>query len=88
MQLESNKIKQAYRKQAEAEGKKNNKDYRLSHMIIRSLASKGSRYNARQQAKLKETKNKIKAASAEIRKQAQQTLKEVKDLTGLMNVRF
>jgi len=36
----------------------------------------------------KDVKNQIKASSAEIRKQAQQTLKEVKDLTGLMNVRF
>jgi len=36
----------------------------------------------------KEIKYQIKASSAEIRKQAQQTLKEVKDLTGLMNVRF
>ena len=36
----------------------------------------------------KEIKNKIKYASAEIRKRAQQTIKEVKELTGLMNVRF
>ena len=36
----------------------------------------------------KNIKNRIKQSSAEIRKQAQQTLKEVKDLTGLMNVRF
>ena len=36
----------------------------------------------------KEVKNQIKASSAEIRKRAQQTIKEVKDLTGLINVRF
>lgn len=33
-------------------------------------------------------KDKIKASSSEIRKVAQETLKEVKDLTGLMNIRF
>jgi len=36
----------------------------------------------------KEVKNIIKQSSYEIRKKAQQTLKEVKDLTGLLNVRF
>jgi len=36
----------------------------------------------------KEVKNKIKQSSYEIRKVAQQTLKEVKDLSGLINVRF
>jgi len=40
------------------------------------------------QANKKEVKNQIKASSANIRKQAQQTLFEVKELTGLMNVRF
>ena len=39
-------------------------------------------------ANKKEVKNQIKAASFEIRKQAQQTVKDVKELTGLMNVRF
>jgi len=39
-------------------------------------------------ANKKEIKNQIKASSFEIRKQAQQTLKDVKELTGLMNVRF
>jgi tryptophanyl-tRNA synthetase len=39
-------------------------------------------------ANKKEIKNQIKASSWEIRKRAQQTIKEVKDLTGLMNVRF
>lgn len=36
----------------------------------------------------KGVKNLIKASSAEIRKRAQQTVKEVKELTGLLNVRF
>lgn len=36
----------------------------------------------------KELKNKIKHSSFEIRKKAQETIKEVKDLVGLMNVRF
>ena len=36
----------------------------------------------------KAVKNQIKASSYEIRKRAQQTLKEVKDLTGLINVRY
>jgi tryptophanyl-tRNA synthetase len=36
----------------------------------------------------KDIKNKIKHSSYEIRKTAQQTIKEVKELTGLMNVRF
>lgn len=39
-------------------------------------------------ANKKEVKNQIKASSYEIRKRAQQTVKDVKDLTGLMNVRF
>lgn len=39
-------------------------------------------------ANKKEVKNQIKASSYEIRKRAQQTIKEVKELTGLMNVRF
>ncbi len=36
----------------------------------------------------KEIKNQIKQSSYEIRKIAQQTIKEVKELTGLLNVRF
>lgn len=36
----------------------------------------------------KAVKNLIKASSAEIRKRAQETVKEVKELTGLLNVRF
>jgi tryptophanyl-tRNA synthetase len=40
------------------------------------------------QADKKAVKNQIKASSTEIRKRAQQTVKEVKDLVGLANVRF
>ncbi len=36
----------------------------------------------------KEVKNQIKAFSAQTRKRAQETIKEVKDLTGLLNVKF
>jgi tryptophanyl-tRNA synthetase len=36
----------------------------------------------------KDIKNQIKASSAAIRVQAQQTIKEVKDLVGLANVKF
>ena len=39
-------------------------------------------------ANRKEVKNQIKASSYEIRKIAQQTIKEVKELSGLTNVRF
>ncbi len=39
-------------------------------------------------ANRKEVKNEIKASSFEIRKKAQETIKEVKDLVGLQNVRF
>jgi len=39
-------------------------------------------------ANRKEVKNQIKASSFEIRKKAQETIKEVKDLVGLQNVRF
>ena len=40
------------------------------------------------EANKKELKSQIKASSSEIRKRAQETLKEVKDLLGLMNVRY
>lgn len=39
-------------------------------------------------ANKKEVKNQVKASSAAIRAQAQQTVKEVKDLCGLSNVKF
>lgn len=40
------------------------------------------------QADKKAVKNQIKASSAEIRQRAQKTLREVKELTGLLNVRM
>ena len=40
------------------------------------------------QAHKKEVKEQIKASSAQIRKRAQETVKEVKELAGLMNVKF
>jgi tryptophanyl-tRNA synthetase len=40
------------------------------------------------QANKKEVKNQIKHSTFEIRKRAQQTVKEVKELAGLMNVKF
>ena len=39
-------------------------------------------------ANKKEVKNQVKASSAEIRKRAQETIKQVKDLAGLLNVKF
>lgn len=39
-------------------------------------------------ANKKEVKNQIKASSATIRQRAQETIREVKELAGLMNVRF
>jgi tryptophanyl-tRNA synthetase len=39
-------------------------------------------------ANKKEIKNQIKESAANIRKIAQETLKEVKELSGLQNVRF
>lgn len=39
-------------------------------------------------ANKKEVKNQVKAAAAEIRKRAQQTIKDVKELTGLQNARM
>jgi len=39
-------------------------------------------------ANKKEVKNQIKQSSWEIRKIAQETIKNVKDLTGLLNVRY
>ena len=39
-------------------------------------------------ANRKDIKNQIKASSAEIRKRAQETVREVKELTGLLNVKY
>ena len=63
----------------------------LKQAVADALVEKTTIFRVRKaelQSNKKEIKNKIKHASYEIRKQAQATLKEVKDLTGLMNVRF
>ena len=63
----------------------------LKQAVADALVEKTTIFRANKaelQKNKKDIKNKIKYASAEIRKQAQATLKEVKDLTGLMNVRF
>ena len=53
-----------------------------------ALSSTFREHKAELQANKKEIKNQIKGSTWEIRKRAQQTIKDVKDLTGLMNVRF
>lgn len=63
----------------------------LKNAAADSLVQVSTPFIAKKQelnANKKEVKNKIKASSAEIRKVAQQTLKEVKELAGLLNVRF
>ena len=63
----------------------------LKQAVADAIVEKTTIFRSRKaelQQNKKEIKNKIKYASMEIRKQAQATLKEVKDLTGLMNVRF
>jgi len=63
----------------------------LKQAVADALVELSTQFRERKaalQADKKEVKNKIKASSAEIRKQAQQTIKDVKELTGLMNVRF
>ncbi len=63
----------------------------LKEAVADSLVEKTNFFRDRKaelQKNKKEIKNQIKYSSMQIRKQAQATLKEVKDLTGLMNVRF
>lgn len=63
----------------------------LKEAVANGLVSISNNFRERKAALLadkKEIKNKIKASSFEIRKRAQETIKEVKDLTGLVNVRF
>lgn len=52
--------------------------------MLKPFAEKKAELNANK----KELKYQIKQSSSEIRKIAQETLKEVKELTGLMNVKF
>ncbi|MEL6922785.1 MAG: tryptophan--tRNA ligase [Bacteroidota bacterium] len=63
----------------------------LKAVVADSLVALNSKFVEKKKELLsnkKEVKNQIKASSHEIRKRAQQTLKEVKELTGLLNVRF
>lgn len=63
----------------------------LKQAVADALVEKTTIFRAKKVELLqnkKEIKSKIKYASMEIRKQAQTTIKEVKDLTGLMNVKF
>ncbi len=63
----------------------------LKEAVAEAVVALSTGFRARKaelQANKKDIKNQIKASSAEIRRRAQQTLKEVKELTGLMNVRF
>ncbi|MCP4440951.1 MAG: tryptophan--tRNA ligase [Aureispira sp.] len=59
-----------------------------AYEALLSLNSKFRENKEEVMANKKEIKYQIKNSSAEIRKIAQQTIKEVKDLTGLMNVKF
>lgn len=63
----------------------------LKQAVADALVGVSEPIRAKKQALLgdkKAVKNQVKASSAEIRKRAQQTVKEVKELTGLLNVRF
>ncbi|GAB5555420.1 MAG: tryptophan--tRNA ligase [Saprospiraceae bacterium] len=63
----------------------------LKEAVADALVAISQAFKARKaeiQADKKNVKNQIKASTFEIRKRAQQTVKEVKDLSGLMNVRF
>ncbi|MCB0627481.1 MAG: tryptophan--tRNA ligase [Saprospiraceae bacterium] len=53
-----------------------------------ALSAEFRRRKAELTADKKEVKNRIKASSDQIRKVAQETIREVKELSGLMNVRF
>ncbi|MFK7932552.1 MAG: tryptophan--tRNA ligase [Saprospiraceae bacterium] len=72
------------------------KDGNLRYVDLKQAAAEGlvalsntfKANRAELNANKKDVKNQIKASSAEIRKRAQQTVKEVKELTGLMNVKF
>lgn len=63
----------------------------LKQAVADALVALSTQFKERKAAlhsNKKEVKNQIKASSANIRKQAQQTLSEVKDLTGLMKVKY
>ncbi len=63
----------------------------LKEIVADALVEQTNLFKERKAAFMddkKNVKNTIKASSAEIRKIAQETVKEVKELTGLLNVRF
>ena len=63
----------------------------LKHEVAEGLVAMSATFKARKEAIMadkKAIKNEIKASSAAIRKHAQQTVKEVKELAGLSNIRF
>ncbi len=63
----------------------------LKQAVADALVGVSARIRAKKQALLsdkKSVKNQVKDSSAEIRKKAQQTVKEVKEITGLLNVRY
>lgn len=63
----------------------------LKDAVADALVQISQKFKAKRQeldSNKKEVKNQVKASSANIRKRAQQTLKDVKDLSGLMNVKF
>ena len=63
----------------------------LKEVVADALAEKSAAFRANKaelNANKKEVKEQIKASSSEIRKRAQETIREVKELSGLLNVKF
>lgn len=63
----------------------------LKHEVAEGLVALSNAFRARKAEIIvdkKDVKNNIKASSAEIRKIAQETVREVKDLCGLINVKY
>jgi tryptophanyl-tRNA synthetase len=63
----------------------------LKEAVANGLVEISQEFRAKRadlQSRKKEIKNQIKASSANIRKRAQQTVKEVKELAGLSNVKY
>ncbi len=63
----------------------------LKEVVADALAEKSATFRANKtelNANKKEVKEQVKASSAEIRKRAQETIREVKELSGLLNVRM
>jgi tryptophanyl-tRNA synthetase len=63
----------------------------LKDAVADALVGLSASFKARKEAlkaDKKEIKNQIKASSAEIRKKAQETVRAVKEMAGLSNVKF